>query len=78
MVAFPGNKPVIKPVVAFTVATDGAELVQEPPLRPSEVKVVVAPPAHKVAEPLIVPALASGFTVITFVAPKVPHPFVTV
>ena len=75
--AFPAATPVTKPVVVFTVATDGVTLLQLPPVVPLLVYVVVDP-AHTAAAPLTVPAFGIAFTVINFVALAVPQLLVMV
>ena len=76
MVAVPGAIPVTTPEVGSTDAA-ALLLLQAPPLRPLLVNVVFAP-IHTVAAPLTVPALASEFTVIIFVAAEEPQPFANV
>ena len=74
MVAIPGAMPVTLP--ALTVAIAGAVLLHVPPaillLR------LMEEPAHTAEGPLMVPALASGFTVIFADAVAVPQGVVTV
>ena len=77
MVEVPAATPVTTPVAAFTDATAGLLLLQVPPPVPLLVK-VVDKPAHTDAAPLMVPALASAFTVTSLVAADVPHTFTTV
>ena len=61
MVAEPAETPETTPAV-FTVATAALLLDQFPPVKPLEVRGVVAP-AHMVVVPEIVPALGSALTV---------------
>ena len=62
MLDVPPPAPVTSPVDAFTVATALSLLVHVPPGVPLVASVVVAP-AHIIAVPVIVPGVASGFTV---------------
>ncbi len=77
MVAFPVDTPVITPVEAFTVATEGAALLQLPPPEPLLVYVVVDP-IHRADAPLTVPALRTGVTVMLAEAVAVPQGVVEV
>ena len=72
MVALPAVIPVTNPELISTVAMAGALLVQVPPLFPLEVTAKL-PPIHTVAEPLMVPAFSTGFTVIGADASAIPH-----
>ena len=76
MVALPAATPVTTPVAAFTVAAAVLLLLHAPPAIPLLAKVVDRP-AHTVAAPDTVPALAIAFTVTNCVALEVPHPLVT-
>src|SRR5580700_977250 len=64
ILALPAVKPVTTPVPAFTVATVVLLLLQLPPLKPLLLK-VACEPAQTVAAPLTLPALGSGFTVMS-------------
>ena len=72
MVVFPAESAVTTPLAALTVATAGLLLLHVPPTLPLLVN-VVDKPAHTVVAPLIVPALARGFTVTKCVADEVPQ-----
>ena len=73
--ALPAAIPVTIPV-ALTVAFVTSLLLQVPPL--TDAVRVDEVPMHTVVEPLIVPALGAGFTVIACVAEPVPQLLVTV
>ena len=60
------------PLVELTEATAGLLLTQVPPTVPLLVK-VVDKPVQTVVVPLIVPAIASGFTLTVYVAEEVPQ-----
>jgi hypothetical protein len=70
MVAVPPLMPLTRPVNSPTVATEVLLLVQNPPV--AVVDRVPVLPAHRLAGPLMVPALGSGVTVtveVTWQAP---------
>jgi len=73
MVAVPMLAPVTTPVEAFTVATPVLLDVQEPPVLPLLVNVVV-PPTQMVCVPLRVPALGAAVTVTVRVAVALAQP----
>ena len=77
IVAEPPLTPVTTPVDEFTVATAVLLLLQDPPLVPLLVNVVVDP-IQTVAAPLTVPAFAAAFTVIPFEAVVDPQLLLTV
>ena len=77
IVALPAATPVITPVIEFTVAAAVLLLLQLPPELPLVVNVVDRP-AHIDTTPLIVPALATAFTVTNCVVADVPQVFDTV
>ena len=77
MVAVPDPTAVTTPVPEFTVAIAVLLLLQLPPVIPLLVNEAVVP-AQAVAAPLTVPALGAAFTVINFVALKVPQLLVMV
>jgi len=74
MVELPGATPVTMPVEEFTVAAAVLLLLQVPPPVPVMVN-VVDKPEHIDDAPLTVPAFATAFTVTSWVAVEVPHPF---
>src|SRR5664279_1620514 len=74
--ALPVATPVTTPL-ASTVAMAVLLLLQLPPASPELPNAVVVAPIQTVAGPLMIPALASGFTMITFVADKVAQLLVT-
>ncbi len=76
MVVFPAAAPVTTPA-ELTDAAAGLLLVQEPPLLPLELKLILDP-IHTDEPPLIVPALRTGFTVMGAEAVTVPHTVVAV
>jgi hypothetical protein len=71
MVAEPANTPDTIPELSI-VATAILLLLQLPPDTISD-RLVVAPPAHTIVVPCIVPALGNGFTVNAAVATDVPQ-----
>ena len=75
--AEPPLTPVTTPDDAFTVAIAVLLLLQDPPLLPLLVNVVVDP-AQTVAAPLTVPAFAAALTVIPFEADIDPQLLLTV
>ena len=76
MVEFPGATPVTTPVVGFIVATAVVPLDQVPP--EALLLSIVVDPAHTVEAPLMVPAFASGLTVMVAEALALPQTVVTV
>ena len=77
MLAFPTATPVTTPVDGLTVATAVLLLLQVPLASPLLVKAAVFAPIHTVAGPLITPAFASGFTMMTLLVVSVAQLFVT-
>ncbi len=77
MVEVPAATPVTTPVDELTVAAAGLLLLHVPLPVPLLVN-VVDEPAHTAAAPLMTPALARAFTVISWVALEVPQPLETV
>jgi hypothetical protein len=77
IVVVPAVMPLTTPVAEPTVPIAAFVLLHTPPLVPLVVNVVVAP-THTVAVPLIMPGVASGFTVAILVAATVPQALVTV
>ena len=73
IVALPAATPVTKPVVAFTVATDGVRLLQVPPLVPL-LEYVVVNPTQIVEAPLTVPAFRAAFIVTIAEPAALVHP----
>ena len=71
------DTPVNTPVDEFTVATEGVTLLQLPPPEPLLVYAVVDP-MHNVKDPLTVPALRIGFTVMLADAVAMPQGVVEV
>lgn len=76
MIELPAATPVTTPVVGSTVAMDVLLLVQDPPLPPVFVKVVVEP-THRLGAPLTDPAFGEGFTVMVMELLLEPHPLET-
>src|SRR5665213_1945213 len=74
---FPVATPVTTPLVASTVATAILLLLQVPLRSPELVNAVVVAPIQTIAAPLMVPALASGLTMITLLLVKVVQLLVT-
>jgi hypothetical protein len=75
MVAVPAATPVTTPVELITVATEALLVLQEPPVLPFEVNVVV-PLTHMFCVPLTVPALGAAVTVTVRVAVALLQPTV--
>lgn len=75
IVEFPVATPVTLPVTASTVATAVVLLLQAPP--ETLLLNIIFDPIHTAEAPLIVPALATGFTVIVAEAVADPQTVVT-